>query len=495
MAIRLTRALLAIVPVAILLVLVLGLGTRLQTPGPTDHIRAVENGLLLNRTISGRPGMTLRQRMAHYKVPGVSIAVVNNWRLEWARGYGVLAAGSSRPVTAETRFQAASISKPVTAIAVLALVAQGRLRLDEDVNQHLKSWRVPDTDFTGTQKVTVERLLNHTAGLGVPHFDGYSERDAVPTTVQALDGQPPANSGPVTVERVPGSKREYSGGGYLVLQQVITDVTGESFPVALRRLVLDRIAMTHSTFEQQLPDDWKAQAATGHDAKGAALEGRWRLYPEMAAAGLWTTPSDLARVAVELQQSMQGRSNRLLPAAMTARMVTGRTGAEALGFSAWGDGKSAVFSHGGANDGFRTMLFAYTNTGRGAVVMTNGDGGDALLSEILRAIAREYDWPDYRPTEKTVVPLDPETAGQYVGRYDDEGTRITITRQGEQLFLQTPPMGPTPLKLYPSGERSFFILEGDIDVTFARDAEGRVTSLDVNALGATARARRIDGTR
>ena len=474
------------------LVVALGVAIWLQKPRPADRIRAVENGLLLNRTISGRPGMALRERMANYNVPGVSIAVINDGMLEWARGYGVLEAGSSRPVAVETRFQAASISKPVTAIAVLALAAQGRLRLDEDVNRRLTSWRVPNNDFTGTQKVTVERLLNHTAGLGVPHFVGYSKREKVPTLLQALDGRPPANSGRVQVERMPGSKREYSGGGYLVVQQLIADVTGDSFPVALRRLVLDRIGMTHSTFDQQWPDDWNARAATGHDATGAPLEGRWHVYPEMAAAGLWTTASDLARLVIALQQSMQGQSNTLLGADMTARMVTSGTGREALGFSAWGEGTGAVFSHGGANNGFRTILFAYAHTGRGAVVMANGDGADALLSEILRSIAHEYDWPDYRPTEKTVVPVDPAIAGLYAGHYDAEGTSIAITREGEQLLLQSPPLGPAPLKLYPSGERSFFILEGDIDVTFTRDGEGRVTALDVQAMGTTAHARRVD---
>ncbi len=250
--------------------------------------------------------------------------------------------------------------------------------------------------------------------------------------------------------------------------------------------------MTRSTFEQQLPDDWMAKVASGHDSSGMPVPDRWRIYPEMAAAGLWTTPSDLAGVVIELQRSLKGRSNRLFPADLTARMLTGSTGSEALGFSAWGEGTSAVFSHGGANNGFRAMLFAYAHTGRGAVVMANGDGGDALLTEILRSIAREYDWPDYRPAEKTVVPINPATAVQYTGRYDIEGTSIAITRHGQQLFLQTAPMGPAPLKLYPSDERSFFVLEGDIDVTFVRDPDGRVTSLEVNALGTTVRAPRVD---
>ena len=173
-------------------------------------------------------------------------------------------------------------------------------------------------------------------------------------------------------------------------------------------------------------------------------------------------------------------------------MLTGSPRSEALGFSAWGEGTSAVFSHGGANNGFRAMLYAYAHAGRAAIVMANGDGGDALLTEILRSIAREYGWPDYQPTEKTVVPLDEANAVQYAGRYEVEGAPIVISRQGQQLFLQTPDLGPTPLTLYPSDERSFFVLEGDIDVMFARDGQGRVTSLEVHALGATVRARRVD---
>ena len=358
---------------------------------PEARAARVEKSLLPGIVIAGRPipVKALAERMAALKTPGVSVAVINDGKIEWAKGYGVTETGVGTPVTPRTLFQAASLSKPVAALAALRLVEQGKLVLDQDVNERLTSWKVPENEFTKGEKVTLRRLLSHSAGLTVSGFPGYQADAPVPALVQVLDGQNPANTAAIRVDVVPGTIWRYAGGGYTVMQQLLMDVTGKPFPSLLAELVLQPIGMKDSTCEQPLPDARRASAASGHRSDGSLLPGRFHTYPEMAAAGLWTTPTDLARFLMEIQQALKGRSKILTPE-MARQMTAMQKGTYGLGLSLEGAGPSAAFGHGGSNAGFKCGMTAFVEGGRGAVVMTNGDQGGRLASEILRTIAAEY---------------------------------------------------------------------------------------------------------
>jgi CubicO group peptidase (beta-lactamase class C family) len=266
--------------------------------------------------------LTLTELMHAYNDPGFSVAVIDNSQIAWAKGYGVTAAGSSKPVTVHTIFQAASISKPVTAAATLSLVEHGQLSLDEDVNAKLTCWKVPENEFTKTEEVTLRRILSHSAGLTVQGFPGYDVDSSLPSVEQILNGEKPANSPPVRVNTIPGTTERYSGGGVTVEQLLLTDVTGKPFPVLLRELVLDKLAMTDSSFEQP-PSLQRADfAASATAADGKTLHGRWHIYPELAAAGLWTTPSDLAHFLIEIALTKNGKSHKVLSPATAQMMLT-----------------------------------------------------------------------------------------------------------------------------------------------------------------------------
>jgi CubicO group peptidase (beta-lactamase class C family) len=376
--------------------------SRRSAPVPVEsqieqRIRAVERGLVARDTAGARASgasATIEERMRHYRVPGVSVAVIAGGRIEWARGYGVREAGGTAPVDTATLFQAASISKPVTTIAALRLVERGRLALDEDVNLRLASWRVPPSPFTADEKVTLRRIFTHSAGVSVSGFAGYTPGEPVPTLRQLLDGAPPANSEGIRVIAVPGAQQQYSGGGFMVAQLLVAEAAGRGFEAALEELVFSPAGMRHSTFAQPPPAAAGAHPASGHDSQGAPLPGRWRIHPELAAAGLWSTPSDLARLAISIQRAAAGQKGGILSPAMAAEMLTPQMGPSGLGFVVLGDGEARIFRHAGSNVGFRARMIAFVRGGRGAVVMTNGDGGAELVEEILGSIARTYRWPE-----------------------------------------------------------------------------------------------------
>lgn len=359
------------------------------------RIKRVEHGIEPLEFKKGEAplALDLTQIMQLAKDPGLSVAVIDGFKIVWTKAYGFTEPAGTKLVTTKTLFQAASISKPVTAMGMLALVQQGKLSLDEDVNAKLKTWKIPENEFTREQKVTLRRLASHTAGLTVHGFPGYAVNEKLPTLVQIFNGEKPANTPPIRVEIVPGTKEQYSGGGVLVEQQVMMDVTRKPFATLMKQLVLDRISMKDSTYEQPLPPAWAARAATGTSTDGKAVRGRWHVYPEMAAAGLWTTPTDLAKFAIEIALSKHGRSNEVLSQRIVQEMVTAQpnTDDSGIGFGLPTQ-QPGVFAHNGANEGFRALLAMNAETGQGIAVMANSDNGILVAEEIRRSVAKEYAW-------------------------------------------------------------------------------------------------------
>ncbi len=321
----------------------------------------------------------------------MSIAVIDNEKIDWARGYGLVEVGTSRKVDLNTLFQAASISKPVTAMAALRFVEEGKLDLDQDVNRRLLSWKVPENEYTKAEKVTLRRILTHSAGFTVHGFAGYTISERGPALLDILDGRKPANSDPIRVDFIPGSKMRYSGGGFCVLQQLLVDVTGKSFPTVMQDTVLSKLGMAHSTYDQPLPTTLSVYAATGHGNGGMPIAGRWHIYPEMAPAGLWTTPSDLSTFVIEMLKSREGKSNRVLSTSMTRQMLTPQI--DSIGLGIFTNSSASPFNHGGSNSGFLCLLVGFANSGKGAVIMTNSDNATDLIVEIVHSIASEYGFP------------------------------------------------------------------------------------------------------
>jgi len=389
-----------------------GLARAAPSAADLAAIKAYETQLTPASAKAAPDTKTLAERMAELKVPGVTVAFIENGKVKWARGYGVATAGKPQPVTPDTLFQAASMSKALAAAAALRLVEQGKLDLDGDINARLKTWQVPASPFTADQKVTLRRLLSHTAGLTVSGFPGYASDKPVPTLVQILDGAPPANTPAVRSFEAPGGAYAYSGGGYTVAQLAIVEAGGKPYPELLNALVLRPAGMRQSAFAQPLTPAMAGHAASGHDRKGEVIPGARNTYPEYAAAGLWTTASDYGRFYIALQNAQAGAPHALLSPAMAQTMMTPVDANYGLGLQIGRWGGHPFIQHSGGNAGFQCNAFAFLDGSRqGVVVMTNSEVGSAIVGEITRALAQAYGWgvqdPATRPSPRRAPNLPP----------------------------------------------------------------------------------------
>jgi CubicO group peptidase (beta-lactamase class C family) len=441
-------------------------------PPPVAEIQQVERGLRPAVLFKGEKTWTMEERMRFHKVPAVSIAVFGSGKILWAKAYGSADADAMTPATDATLFQAASISKPVSALAALKKVEQGKLSLDRNINEYLKSWKLPENDLTRKTPVTLGELLSHSAGVTVHGFPGYAAGRAVPTLAQVLDGTAPANTPAIRVDIAAGKEFRYSGGGYTIVQQALIDVSGKPYPELMDETVLKPLGMTLSTYEQPLPPERLRSAAAGHDPQGRPIPGKRNTYPEMAAAGLWTTASDLARFALAVERAYEGKPGSLLSKEMAVKMLTPVYGDYALGLGIEKRGAASYFSHGGSNEGFRCQMVAHRDKGYGAVIMTNADGGNEIIPEILRAIAAAYGWEGYQNVPLEPAKLDAAALAARAGRYQLSSDEVlTLTTKGERMDARVTLQ--KNFELIPISAEAFLRSDAEVRYTFVKDAAGR----------------------
>ena len=424
-----------------------------------EKIKQVENNISGWVQIEGIKSVwTLPERMQYYHVNGLSIAVIHNYKLEWAKGYGWADSARRIPVTTQTLFQAASISKSLNAVGILKLAQEKKLNIHDDINNCLKSWHLSESNFTSNKKVTVYNLLNHTAGLNVHGFLGYEKCDSIPSIVQILNGEGPANSEAIRSQAVPGTKVEYSGGGIEISQLIVMDITHEPYDKYEWDEVLKPLSMTNSFFTQPPPKNKTAFLASGYDANGKEINGKYHIYPELAAAGLWTNPVDLSKFIIETQLSYEGKSSKVLSPAMTKEMITPFKGSHAgLGVFIDSIGNRTYFQHGGSNEGFKSQYFASLKGGDGVVIMVNSDQ-DAILREVINSVAEAYNWKGfYKPEKRKTVNVPDNILQRYVGNYSLNQTNISVFKKGNNLFLSR--NGDAPMQLYFTSDTDFVLMQ------------------------------------
>jgi CubicO group peptidase (beta-lactamase class C family) len=483
-----------------LLTLAMPVGATAQTRPAAEYIAAIEGA----QSVAGPNDLsklTISELMARFNVPGVSIAVIRDHQIHWAKGYGIADVTTGAPVNTETLFQAASMSKPVAAMAVLRAVQDGLFTLDTDINRILTSWRLDLGEFAKDGPVTPRMLTSHTSGLGDGFgFPGYEPSDSVPTALEILKGSKRANVGVLFMERPPMSLMEYSGGGVMLMQQALSDARKRPFADIMRDDVLRPIGMTRSTYEQPLPRSLDGNAARAHSGEGKAMGPKWHVYPEMAAAGLWTTPSDLARFLIEVERAAAGKSTRVISRQLANEMLSPvGVGDYAVGFSIAKLGQGWYFVHGGSNWGFRATMMAHKVKGYGLVIMTNADQGSAVAGELSRRIQLAYQWDafaqpaprGYRPpVERTAITLPEDVLRSYVGEYQFTAQRsITITFANGGLQALVTGQGTAPI--FAEAKDAFFLRVANVQLRFTRAPSGEVDGLILEQGGTQQAARKV----
>lgn len=446
--------------------------------------------------------MTLEELMQHFGVPGISVAVIRDFEIHWAKGYGIADVETGAAVNTETLFQAGSISKPVAAMGTLRAVQDGLFELDDDINDILTSWTLDGGEFTRNQPVTPRTLTSHTSGLGDGFgYPGYDPSETIPTLVQTLNGHELSNVGPVFMERPPMTAMEYSGGGVSVMQQALTDARRRPFPELMHDHVLGPIGMKNSTYIQPLTAELDKNAARAHDSGGNSMGSKWHIYPAMAAAGLWSTASDLAKFAIEVQKSAMGNSNTVLSREKTLEMLTPvGVGSFAVGFSISKRGEGWYFSHNGADWGFQADLVAHKAKGYGFALMTNSDNGGSLIRELARRIEIAYQWDSIAnrtPRGYAVAPadggvnVDENVLQKYVGTFEFKDLVLAFKVVDGRLGVQLLGNERQTLLLAES-DSSFYVPGFGVRVAFQPDETGEVNEAALERSGKCQPGRRLN---
>jgi CubicO group peptidase (beta-lactamase class C family) len=454
-----------------------------------DKIKQVEHSLGEAVKTDDKP-IVLQERMKLYGVPGLSIAVIKDYKIEWARGYGYADKEKANPVTTETLFQAASLSKSLNAVGVLRLVQQKKLDLDKDINTYLTSWKFPYDTSKGKTPITLRHILSHTAGTSVHGFRGYEPGEKIPTIIQILNGEAPANSEPIRSMFDAGTRVQYSGGGITISQLIVMDVTKQPYDVYMQQNVLAPLGMKNSFYTSPAPISKAPLLATAYREDGTTVKGNYHIYPENAAASLWTTPADLARFIISLQLAVAGKSATVLNGESAALMLKPFKENAALGTFIKTVGEDQYFTHGGANEGFRCVYYGSKEGGNGVVVMVNSDEG-TILEEVVAAVATVYGWKDfYKPVVRKTVTVANEVSDSYVGEYElSPQMKVVISRRDNTLYAQG--TGQGEVALYPEANNKFFLKVVDANIEFISDDTGKITKFILHQSGQTMDAKKV----
>lgn len=425
----------------------------------SGKIKRVENSLNPSLIFGDSlPNYNLEQRMRETHIKGLSLAVIKNYKIEWAKGYGWADSAENRKVNTETRFQAASISKSLNSMGILKLAEQGKLDTAADINQFLKSWQFPYDSVSKNKKITVLNLLSHTASLDIHGFPGYDRKDSFPTLIQVLNGERPANTKKVRSVGQPGKAFRYSGGGTTITQLILKDITGKDYAQWMQQNVLNPLGMRNSSYVQPPVDT--ANLATGYYNDGSPVPGKYHVYPEQAAAGLWTTPSDLARYMIDCQLTLKGEKGKILSTPMMkTRMTPYIDKNAALGVFIEKKGDQTWFTHNGGNEAFLCTSWGSMENGNGVVIMINGEDF-SVINELLSSVATVYNWDGfYKPEFRKSVFIPRDTLAGYVGHFKMDKDTISLVMCGEQLCIQQNRQPATGYRVYFSDKTHFSIRE------------------------------------
>jgi CubicO group peptidase (beta-lactamase class C family) len=436
-----------------------------------EQIARVEANVSGGLIIDGKL-YSLTERMKHYNVQGLSVAVIDNYKIVWAKGYGYADKKENRKVTTNTLFEPGSISKSLNAVGILLLAQQGKVDLYQDINQYLVNWKFPYDTVSHGKKITTAQLLSHTAGLSVHGFPGYQRDSAIATVTDILDGRAPSNTEAVRSFTEPGQQVRYSGGGTLITQQMLTDLTKQRYEDYMYEQVLRPLGMTNSSYNQPPAVSKRKNLATGYKSNGNEVPGKYFVYPEKAAAGLWTTPTDICKYVIEMQRAYEGKSSKVLNQEMVKLHTTPVKYDLAMGTYIQNRNGEKYFNHTASNEGFTGVFIGGLTNGKGAAVFANSDDAPVMF-ELINSIAQVYNWKGFsKPEQITTVPVNDTLISKYIGDYIADRIFSEVKKEKDGLYLWTDGISS---KMYFTSSTDFRNIELAGTKTFTFDNAGTVT--------------------
>ena len=455
-------------------------------PGPEVSDQAAirktgfeENILTKVRFVGEEPtNHSVFDRMEFLGVPGVSFALIQDGQIEWAEGYGVQSLETMKVVTRDTLFQAASLSKPVTLMAVMRMHEAGLIDLDADIQTYLAEYRLPVRANSADNAISFRNILSHTSGLTAGGFMGYEQDAGFPTDIEVLMGSGVANSGKLKALQAPGAMLAYSGLGYMVAEIAMQDITGDSFKTLMDEWLLYPATMTSSDFAQPLPDNKHNSVARGHQANGTPVKGGWYNYPEQAAAGLWSTAGDMATFMIEIYMAYHGNSD-ILDRETVRKMITDQRDGHVYGFLIDGQGESLSIRHYGGNVGYRSFMIVYLETGNGAAYLSSSDNGGALGTEFLYTASNVYGWPTFHQTEVKRTFRWVEELRNFIGTYEfNENLRVEVDYSDAEASIGIIFPNGDRYSLVPiTGEDEFINAGSGVTVSFGKKGATRTLTV------------------
>lgn len=450
------------------------------------HFKNIETNLIPIYSIKGQTGkMSVSDFLKNNNIPGLRIVFIDKGKMAWSADYGYANIEKKIKVNANTVFAGASLAKPVAAVTALHFVEKGKIDLDKDINEKLTGWKVPESEFTKTEKVTLRRLLSHTSGLDRQLWSEYLEKDSIPTFEQMLAGEKPSVDPGLRFFNEPGKAHKYSNTGYLIVGELIADVSGQSFADAVDQLVFNPCGMTNSTFQQPLPEQLRNRVATGYS--GNLRPFPHKIYPFGAAGAIWTTPDDLGKFVISLMKDYKTDSHIILSKEISKNVFNRGEGKDKLAFSLWTYKNDIVFRHTGHSLGFTSFIFGSVDKDQAVIVMSNGENTQDLFDHIQRAVAEEYQWDYFRPEFYNAVPIDNKSLKQFTGQFNWEDKFLIITKEDDKLFIL---INSDRYQLIPIAENQFLIPEKSLKFVFPK---GKGTLIEIwKANGDSSQANKIN---
>jgi CubicO group peptidase (beta-lactamase class C family) len=449
-----------------------------QTPESItrSRIKSLEKGLYRAVYFKGQRPEKLRllDRMAFYKVPGLTLAVMDRFQIEWVKTYGYKDIVQYRKLTPETAFQAGDLSQPVSATVAVQLVEEKRLDLNEQLGVYFVETAFAGRKFKPSVSILMDlaSLLNHTSGFYPWNSSGYSRTSAIPDLAQVLRGEEPAQNYNSFRGFDPEAGTRFSDFNYVLLEKYLEDRTGRKLAELAKEKIFERLALNNTFFGLPVSED----IASGHMREGPEVDGIWYKYPEQAARGLWSTPSDYLRFVVELVECARGKKDGLVSPELARQMLSPQAPGSGYGFRLEGEHEKFKIYMKGKTRGYRSALLIYPYLSQGVVVMTNSENGGVLIDEVLRGLSAIYDWPDFKPEEKTLFRLDSSIYKQYCGCYQVNDSYF-LDVSYENYYLIVHPTGQSPTKFYVETQSIFFSVDPFIRIKFNFDENNQVTGL------------------